>query len=81
MQAFVPGREATTLVACWEGKILAALHFEVLQKRNSSGPATVLRWVDNEEMKIAAEKMVARLGLSGLQGFDFMIEANTGTPT
>lgn len=78
VQAFVPGREATTLVACWDGKILAALHFEVLQKRHSSGPATVLRWVDNDEMKSAAEKMVARLGLSGLQGFDFMIEANTG---
>ncbi len=78
VQAFVPGREATTLVACWDGKILAALHFEVLQKRHSSGPATVLRWVDNEEMKFAAEKMVSRLGLSGLQGFDFMIEAATG---
>jgi predicted ATP-grasp superfamily ATP-dependent carboligase len=77
-QAFIPGREATTLVACWEGKVLAALHLEVLQKRHSSGPATVLRWVDNGDMKSAAEKMVARLNLSGLQGFDFMIEASTG---
>jgi predicted ATP-grasp superfamily ATP-dependent carboligase len=77
-QAFIPGREATTLVACWEGKVLAALHLEVLQKRHSSGPATVLRWVENGDMKSAAEKMVARLNLSGLQGFDFMIEASTG---
>jgi predicted ATP-grasp superfamily ATP-dependent carboligase len=76
-QAFIPGREATTLVACWEGTVLAALHFEVLQKRHASGPATVLRWIDNDDMKIAAEKIVARLRLSGLQGFDFMIEAGT----
>lgn len=77
-QSFVSGHEATTLVACWEGKVLAALHFEVLQKRNASGPATVLRWIDNADMKMAAEKMVARLGLSGLQGFDFMLDTNTG---
>lgn len=77
-QTFIPGREATTLVACWEGKVLAALHLEVLQKRHSSGPATVLRWVENADMKNAAEKLVSRLGLSGLQGFDFMIEASTG---
>jgi hypothetical protein len=77
-QAYIPGREATSLVACWEGKVLAALHLEVLQKRHSSGPATVLRWLENADMKAAAEKMVARLGLSGLQGFDFMIEASTG---
>jgi biotin carboxylase len=77
-QAYVPGREATTLVACWDGEVLAALHFEVLQKRHASGPATVLRWIDNDEMKMAAQKMVARLGLSGLQGFDFMLDPGTG---
>jgi pyruvate carboxylase len=77
-QSFVPGHESTTLVACWEGKVLAALHFEVLQKRSASGPATVLRWIDNADMKMAAEKLVARLGLSGLQGFDFMLDTNTG---
>ncbi|MGC1384708.1 MAG: ATP-grasp domain-containing protein [Candidatus Acidiferrales bacterium] len=76
-QAFVAGREATTLVACWDGKILGALHFEVLQKRSASGPATVLRWIENDDMKFAAERMVARLQLSGLHGFDFMIESNT----
>jgi hypothetical protein len=27
-QAFVDGREATSAVACWKGKVLAALHFE-----------------------------------------------------
>ena len=31
-QAFVAGREATSTIACWKGKVLASLHFEVLKK-------------------------------------------------
>ncbi|HEY2121217.1 MAG TPA: ATP-grasp domain-containing protein [Candidatus Acidoferrum sp.] len=77
-QSFIAGREATNLVACWEGKVLAGLHFEVLNKGISSGPASVLRLIENAEMLDTAEKMVSRLNLSGLHGFDFMIEANTG---
>jgi hypothetical protein len=77
-QVFVAGREATTAVACWKGQVLAALHFEVVNKGISSGPATVLRSIENLEMSNAAEKMVRRLKLSGLNGFDFMLEAQTG---
>ncbi len=46
-QSFVPGREATSAVACWKGEVLASLHFEVIHKGVSSGPATVLRLIDN----------------------------------
>jgi hypothetical protein len=77
-QSFVAGREATSLVACWQGAVLASLHFEVLHKADPAGPATVLRLIDNPEMVLAAEKTIRRLGLSGLHGFDFMLEANTG---
>jgi len=77
-QAFVAGREATSLVACHNGAVLASLHFEVLNKRDPGGPATVVRRIENAEMSAAAETMVRRLELSGLHGFDFMIEANTG---
>jgi hypothetical protein len=77
-QTFVEGREATTAVACWKGEILAVLHFEVVNKGISSGPATVLRLIENSEMSSAAEKMVRRLNLSGLNGFDFMLESHTG---
>lgn len=76
-QAFVAGGEATTSVACWKGEVLASLHFEVLNKTVSSGPATVLRLIDNAEMSAAAEKMARRLNLSGLHGFDFMLETQT----
>lgn len=77
-QTMIEGHEATSTVACWQGTVLAGLHFEVVNKRSSSGPATVMRWIDHPEMSGAVEKMVRRLGLSGLHGFDFMIEERTG---
>jgi hypothetical protein len=77
-QTFIAGREATSAVACWNGEVLASLHFEVVNKAGSSGYATVLRLIDNREMVTAAESMVRRLGLSGMHGFDFMLEAQTG---
>src|SRR5947208_8289483 len=77
-QAFVPGREATSTVACWKGAVLAGLHFEVLNKRSSAGPATVMRLMENAEMSGVAEKIARRLNLSGVHGLDFMLEADTG---
>jgi formate-dependent phosphoribosylglycinamide formyltransferase (GAR transformylase) len=77
-QSYVHGREATSTIACWSGVVLASLHFEVLNKASATGAATVLRLIENPEMSSAAERMVRRLGLSGLIGFDFMLEAKTG---
>ena len=77
-QGFVPGREATSTVACWKGEVLASLHFEVVNKRSSAGPSSVLRLIENAEMAASSEKMVRRLGLCGIHGFDFMLEEHTG---
>lgn len=77
-QVLVAGHEATSTVACWKGVVLASLHFEVVNKRSSVGPSSVLRLIKNGEMSVAAEKMVRRLKLSGIHGFDFMLEAETG---
>jgi len=77
-QTFIAGREANSAVACWNGKVLADLHFEVINKVGSSGHATVLRVVESAEMSAAAAKMARRLNLSGVHGFDFMLEAQTG---
>jgi len=76
-QAWVAGREATSAVACWKGEVLASVQFEVLNKQDAGGPSTVLRRIDNAEISAAAVKMVKRLLLSGLHGFDFMLEAET----
>jgi len=77
-QTFVNGREANSTVACWKGEVLASLHFEVIHKAASSGHATVVRLIENSEMHAAAEKIVRRLNLSGIHGFDFMLDAETG---
>jgi hypothetical protein len=77
-QAFVAGREATSTIVCWNGVVLASLHFEVLQKVRPTGHATVVRLIEHPEMSAAAEKIARRLKLSGLHGLDFMLEANTG---
>jgi hypothetical protein len=79
-QTFVVGREATSLAACWKGAVLAGLHFEVLNKQDPTGPASVLRLITDADMSEAAEKIARRLNLSGLHGFDFMLEAHTGKP-
>ncbi len=75
-QSFVRGREATAAIACWNGGVLASLHFEVIRKVQALGHATVVRKIENEEMSVAAERVVRRLRLSGLHGLDFMLEEN-----
>ncbi len=77
-QSFVSGREATSAIACWQGKVMAALHFEVLNKSESSGPATVLRLIENAEMSATAETIVRGLNLSGFHGLDYMLEPESG---
>ena len=77
-QVFVAGREATSAVVCWNGVVLASLQFEVVNKASSRGHATVVRSIENPEMSAAAEKMARRLNLSGLYGFDFILESETG---
>ena len=80
VQEFIPGRDATSLVACWKGQVLAALHFEVVNKQYAYGPASVLRLIENEEIADAAEKLARRLNISGLHGFDFLLEKDTEKP-
>jgi hypothetical protein len=77
-QALIHGYEATSTVACSKGVVLACLHFEVVNKKYAAGPATVMRLVENAEMTSSVEKMVRRLKLSGVHGFDFMIDTHKG---
>lgn len=80
VQEFISGRDATSLVACWKGEVLAALHFEVVNKQYTNGPASVLRLIEDERINLAAEKLVRRLSISGLHGFDFLLEKDTEIP-
>jgi hypothetical protein len=58
---------------CRDGHILGLIAVEVVSAQSVTGPATVVRVIDNRQMSAAAEKLAARLKLSGFYGFDFMI--------
>lgn len=78
IQTFVRGRDANLAIACWQGKIVASISAEVLRTAKPKGPASLVRVLPEGEMLRAAEKMVARLNLSGLCGMDFMMDDQTG---
>jgi hypothetical protein len=80
VQSLILGHDATSAVACWRGKVIASIGFDVLHTWKPKGPASVVKLNENPEMTAAAEKIVSRLNLSGLYGFDFMIEEETGHP-
>jgi glutathione synthase/RimK-type ligase-like ATP-grasp enzyme len=79
-QEFIQGQDATSLAACWQGTVRGSLHFEVVNKQRKNGPASVMRRLDNREMDVAISRIVQRLKLSGLHGFDFLLEKSTGNP-
>ena len=78
VQAFVAGRPANCVVSCQQGEVLAIIQAEVLATRHPTGPAAVVRIVDQAEMAAAARRIVARCGMSGFCGLDFVIEEATG---
>jgi hypothetical protein len=78
VQDYVDGWPANIGVACWEGEVLASICAESVATVSATGPSTVARIINNAEMVDAAKRLVSALSLSGMIGFDFMIEAATG---
>ncbi len=80
LQKFIPGRQATTMFACWQGEVLASVTAEVLATQGPGGSATILRLLNNEEIERASRLMAQRFMLSGLHGLDFIIDDATQAP-
>lgn len=78
LQDFVPGRPANRAVFCEQGRVIAGLSVEVLQTISPTGPASVVQVIEHPDMTASAAAMVARLGLSGFLGFDFVLDPQTG---
>lgn len=79
VQSYIDGWPANIGVACWNGEVLAAVCAEAVATRSATGPSTAARIIRNPEMVDTAQRLVRALGLSGLIGFDFMIEAASGS--
>jgi predicted ATP-grasp superfamily ATP-dependent carboligase len=78
LQEFIPGRAANRAVACWRGEVVAGISVEAITTQHATGPATVVRVIDNQEMTDAVSNLVRRMGISGLWGVDFVLEATSG---
>ena len=74
VQSYIVGRPANCAFLCWRGEVLAGIAVEVVSSDGLTGPASIVRVVDNPEMMLAAERIARRLCLSGFFGLDFMIE-------
>ena len=77
VQAYVHGRPGNCAVVCWEGKLLAGIGVEVASADGLTGPASIVRVLNNPDMISYAERIARRLHLSGFFGLDFMIEDRT----
>jgi hypothetical protein len=74
IQPFMHGRDSNIAVACWKGELLGAISFDVLRSWRPKGPAALVELSHNDQMLHAARTMVRKLNLSGLCGFDFLID-------
>lgn len=75
VQSYVDGATANVAAACRDGEILSQVGVAVMRTAYPLGPATVVRCVECPEMASAARRTARALGLSGLCGFDFIIDA------
>jgi hypothetical protein len=80
VQEFITGPPANSMLACWNGKLIGIMSVAVVASAGATGVATVVRIIDNDEMKAAAELIASHLNLSGFYGLDFVIEPATGLP-
>ena len=77
VQEFIAGMPANRAVACWQGQVLAGISVEAIRTLHPTGPATVVQGIENAQMSEAVDRLVRRLGVSGLWGFDFVLQAST----
>jgi hypothetical protein len=74
---FVAGRNATSLAAAFAGETLATLTAEAVEcYPDAKGPTSVVRFIVQPEMRRTSETLIRHFGLTGLVGFDFIIDHN-----
>jgi hypothetical protein len=74
LQQYVDGVAAKRSVACRDGTVLAGVSVEPL---NGTGPALVAKVIRHSALDEIAAFVVKALNLSGIVGFDFMLEHAT----
>jgi len=73
---YIAGRSAMSLAAAVEGRMLGVLTAEAIMTHpGSTGPSSVVRFIHHEEMRHATGQLLKHWGLTGLIGFDFILDA------
>ena len=72
VQRFVAGSPATSALACWQGEVVAAHHFDVVQSSGATGPASVVTARTCAQMQASAAAVARAFNLSGLVGLDYI---------
>jgi len=81
LQQFIPGRPANSMIACWQGEVLASVTVEVLASQGETGSATIVRFLQNDEIDEASRKLARELSLSGFHGLDFILPHGNADPS
>ena len=76
VQRFIPGKPAASAFACWNGKVVGAVYYDMLVTDGDMGPPNVIRRVDCPEIAEATRLVAERFKLSGLHGMDFIRDAD-----
>jgi hypothetical protein len=81
LEAAIPGTVAYYGLAAWRGALLAGFATERLMANPApKGPATVIRYHHNRELRDFAAKLVRAFSMSGLLGIECIVHEQTGNP-
>lgn len=80
VQEHIRGRPASIALVALDGVVLDSFAYATEETAGECGPSCVIRRLNHPAIAETARKLVAHFGFSGFGGFDFMIEAATGTP-
>jgi hypothetical protein len=80
VQKWIPGKNATAMYACWNGKVLGDVVVEVLATRGEKGASIVVLPIRDAEISDAGRLLAERLRVNGFFGLDFILEEGTRKP-
>jgi hypothetical protein len=79
LQKWIDGHPAAIAFVALEGRVLDSFTYRPEQTPSACGPCSVVRRIEHPEIERTARRLVAHFGFTGFGGFDFMVEADSGT--
>lgn len=81
LEVAIPGAVTYYGVAAWQGNLLAGFATErLVANPPPKGPASVVRYHHNRELRDIAEKLVGGFSMGGLLGIECVMHEQTGDP-